>query len=163
MWSFTSALSILLDCECLDTGSDVLEIELLCFVKQSRSHGLKLTLPQLVNKSPHVMKPWTTSPCAQHPSLVPIYNQCTILSLQFFSIHFNIIPTQVVLYGRQSIELCLAVVEERKCLEDRCVDGRIIRRWILKNQMKWCGVVHLAQDRGERRDYVSTAMNTRVL
>ena len=47
VWSFTSALSILLDCECSDTGSDVCETELPCSVAtvQASSVG-RLSYPE---------------------------------------------------------------------------------------------------------------------
>ena len=52
-------------------------------------------------------------------------------------------------------------LRERVHLEDPCVDGRIVLRWIFRKwdvDMDW---IDLAQDRDRWRAFVSTVMNRR--
>ena len=56
---------------------------------------------------------------------------------------------------------CGVLVEERDCLEDPGVDGRVKLRWILR---KWGGGMNwteLAQDIDRWRTILNTAMNLR--
>ena len=48
---------------------------------------------------------------------------------------------------------------ERDHLEDPCVDGRIILKWILENRMGDVEWTDLSQDRDKWRALVNTLMN----